>query len=98
MKEDKKLDKLLEIFEEKNYPIKYDRHYKVSGGDRALLILLDRYRDELPSVDEYFHKAFRQVDVIEDGEGSLDMAIWHLIGDSKLFWDAWEEMEKHFSS
>ena len=59
--------------------------------DRALWCLLKRWEDKLPYLDGYFHKAFRQVDVTDDGH--TDAAIWHLLNVSKLFWRVFERVQ-----
>jgi len=55
------------------------------GSERALYLLLKLNVAVLPELDYSFHKAFRQYDVTESGE--MDMAIWHLLGVSKTFWE-----------
>mgnify|MGYP000216819462 CR=1 FL=1 len=55
------------------------------GSDRALYLLLKLNAEVLPELDYGFHKAFRQYDVTASGE--MDMAIWHLLGSSKTFWE-----------
>lgn len=60
-------------------------------ADRALWHLLKRWEDRLPELDGYFHKAFRQMDVTDDGH--TDMAIWNLIHHSKTFWRLFEEVQ-----
>lgn len=55
-----------------------------AADDLALYHLLEGHKDRLPKLDGYFHKAFRQGDVT--GSGNIDMALWYLIGNSKLFW------------
>lgn len=62
-----------------------------SNADRALYCLLKRYQDVLPELDDYFHKAFRQTDVTDSGY--TDSAIWHLIGESQVFWRCFEKCQ-----
>ena len=66
--------------------------------ESALCHLIERYRNEIPPVeDEYFHKAFRQIDVImddrapEDASAAIDMAFWNLLYPCNLFWKAQEK-------
>ncbi|MEK0337724.1 MAG: hypothetical protein QQN41_09865 [Nitrosopumilus sp.] len=61
-------------------------------AERALYHLLTKYEDQLPPVDGYFHKAFRQIDVTDDGD--TDMAIYCLLHHSKLFWEALTEVRR----
>ncbi len=64
----------------------FDREAE-SFHDRALSCLLLAFKDKLPEPDHYFHKCFRQCDVIEAGNGGyVDMAIWNLLN-SNLFWE-----------
>lgn len=64
------------------------RSMACGGADRALFILLNKNRDKLPALDDYFHKAFRQIDVTDSG--TTDMVIWHLLGGSELFWKCFD--------
>lgn len=67
-----------------------------SRADDALYNMLSMFRDEIhPLVREphYFHKAFRQIDVVtsfrksnEDYDGCIDSVIYDLIHASELFW------------
>lgn len=59
--------------------------------ERALWLLLKRYEKELPALDYYFHEAFRQVDVTDSA--LTDMAIWHLLHYSKVFWRLYEKVQ-----
>ena len=54
------------------------------GFERSLYHLLKAHESELPELNGYFHKAFRQVDVTESGH--VDMAIWQALQQSKVFW------------
>ena len=69
----------------------------VSGVDRSLLRLLKKFGNELCGVDvdymQGFQKQFRQVDTIDDGDGTLDYVMWHLMGESKIFWTAMDKTE-----
>ena len=63
--------------------------------ESALCHLIERYHEEIPPVeDDYFHKAFRQVDVIiddrapEEFSAAIDMAFWNLLYPCNLFWKA----------
>lgn len=58
---------------------------RATPPDRALWHLLKKNSACLPDPDERFHKTFRQADVT--GSGHEDMAIWHLLQCSPLFWD-----------
>lgn len=68
-----------------------------SVTDRALFLLLKHFRDDLPPLEspadyQYFHKAFRQVDVLPSGE--LDMVAWLLLSRSGgVFWEVFEAIE-----
>jgi hypothetical protein len=59
--------------------------------DKALWGLLSLHEKELPPFDDYFHKAFRQIDVID---GYTDSAIWNLLSsdECKMFWAIVEEL------
>lgn len=55
--------------------------------ERALYHLLLLNRDHIEDLIEdvnYFHKAFRQIDVTETGE--MDMAIYALLDEAEIFW------------
>jgi hypothetical protein len=66
----------------------------ISWGDHqsgALYHLLTAYQGKIGKFQPwYFHKAFRQIDVTDDGH--IDGAIWHLLNGSKTFWDVFTEM------
>lgn len=69
-----------------------------SDSERALFLLLKGFEKHLPEIDDYFHKAFRQVDVIPDfdeqiSSGHIDSAIWVLLDKSKIFWEVYAELE-----
>lgn len=57
---------------------------EATAVDAALWHALRLWRDKLPELDGYFHKAFRQCDVL--GNGDADMVMWHLLDGSELFW------------
>ena len=77
-----KLDRLLTLLYDYGYlPI-----------DCALWHSLNLWKDDLPPLDDGFHKKFRQVNVTDSGHG--DMIIWHLLDASELFWDLLEQVEK----
>jgi len=69
-----------------------------SNADRALICLLKRWFHEIPEYEDngYFQKMFRQCDVVDECEdtedfhigGLTDMAIYHLLHESDLFWTA----------
>jgi hypothetical protein len=61
-------------------------------GERALWHLLSQWKDRLPELDGYFHKAFRQTDVTDDGH--TDMAIWCLLQDAPIFWELFNILTK----
>lgn len=60
--------------------------------DCALCHALKKWKDNLPPLDDYFHKAFRQIDVTDCGHA--DMILWNLINASDLFWKALETVRK----
>ena len=87
MNEDPKIAKLLEHMEERlpgSKPV-----------DKALWHLLKRHEEKLPALDGYFHKAFRQIDVCDTAHD--DMAIWHLLQSSHLFWSVFEQLTSESS-
>ena len=57
----------------------------------ALYILLEKHKDKLPVLDYYFHKAFRQVDVTDNG--LIDSVIWWLLQGANIFWRIFDEFE-----
>jgi len=65
-----------------------DKPSRAAGGsERALYLLLKLSAPYLwldPENLERFHKDFRQIDVTPSPE--IDMAIWHLLHSSELFW------------
>lgn len=70
---------------------KYGELSKEKGVERALWNLLKANEKHITGLIEedstgaWFHKAFRQIDVCENGH--TDMAIWILIDESELFWE-----------
>ena len=72
-----KIKQFLELFEKRTKT-------SDSYASRALYKLLSEYESKLPNIDDYFHKAFRQIDVTDSG--NIDMAIWFLIHESDDFW------------
>ncbi len=64
---------------------------KESPQDTALWHLLKDNIETLPCIDGYFHKAFRQVDVCNNGH--VDMAIYHLLQQSNTFWECFRKLE-----
>lgn len=87
MNEDPKIAKLLEHMEE--------RLPSSKSVDIALWHLLKRHEEKLPALDGYFHKAFRQTDVC--GTAHDDMAIWHLLQSSNLFWSVFQQLTTELS-
>lgn len=81
----KPIDILLERLDERT------KSHMNNWNDRALFHLLKLHKDRLPKLDDYFHKAFRQVDVTDSGE--CDMAIWCLLQDAPIFWDCFESVQ-----
>lgn len=82
---EQRLTRLLELL---------DKESKEDGAayaDRALWHALTRWKDSLPELDGYFHKAFRQVDVTDDGH--TDMVIWNLLNHSSRFWRLFEMVQ-----
>ena len=59
--------------------------------ERALWHLLKRWESNLPELDGYFHKFFRQCDATDDGH--TDMAIWGLLHDAPIFWRIFEQCQ-----
>ena len=83
--QENKLTQLIELMKEQ----------AITPNDKALYHLLARWENELPELNDYFHKSFRQVDNVDLGNGGhTDMAIWHLLGQSHLFWRLFEEAVK----
>lgn len=72
----------------------YDNLTKERNKERALWnALMAEWTKVQPLFDEdidYFHKAFRQMDVTKTGY--MDMVIWILLDEAELFW---ELIEKH---
>ena len=75
------MKKLLNLMDERTDPKKYN----FPKAERALYLLLRAFEDKLPPSNDRFHKAFRQCDVT--GSGQVDMAIWHLLHSSNIFWE-----------
>lgn len=61
-----------------------DCRYQKYPNDTALMQLLREFKECLPEVDDYFHKAFRQCDITPSGR--IDNAIWYLLNGTELFW------------
>lgn len=78
----------IEIYEDNINKADYSHQIPV---ERALLHALKEFREALPPLDDYFHKAFRQVDVLDSGH--LDMLMWNLLTAATIFWQTWEELE-----
>ncbi len=77
MNDQVKIKQFLELFEKRTKT-------SDSYASRALYKLLKEYESDLPDIDGYFHKAFRQTDVTDSA--NIDMAIWLLINESDDFW------------
>ena len=89
-----KIKELLELLEKETQHVSAFTTTTNDGkpSDRALWHLLKQWESKLPELDDYFHKAFRQVDVTDDGH--TDMAIWNLLSDSTLFWRLFERVQE----
>lgn len=57
--------------------------------ERSLWQLMRRHREVLPRLDGYFCKAFRQVDVTDDGV--IDMVFHSLLYHAPVFWKLFEK-------
>lgn len=84
-----KYDQVLELFKELTDDLDKD------PAERALYLLLLEHRDRMPALEteeqyQYFHKAFRQVDVMDTG--NMDLVFYNLLHYSQLFWLACEEV------
>jgi len=57
-----------------------------TASDKAVGLLLGKYIDDVKNfpLDDYFHKAFRQIDVIR--ESRMDDIVHTLLNDAPLFW------------
>lgn len=64
--------------------------------DRALYLLLRAYENRITGLVEddpgYFHKAFRQTVVTDNGH--VDAAIWILLNEAKIFWEVFGKLDK----
>lgn len=60
-------------------------------SERALFCLLEGFKNDLPELDDYFHTAFRQIDVTPYGH--VDSAIWHLLYDAPIFWECFKKVQ-----
>lgn len=63
--------------------------------ERVLYLLMAEHREAMPALETmgdyaYFHKAFRQVDVMHNG--GMDIVFHHLLSHSVLFWKACNEV------
>lgn len=77
------------------------KHFLRLGGkydvERALYCILKANEAQITGLIEedatghWFHKAFRQIDVIDDDDGNTDSAIWHLLQHVGMFWQMLEE-------
>lgn len=57
----------------------------------ALCHMIEKYGEQLPPFNDYFHKSFRQVDILEDGH--MDMVFWNLLNATSVFWEVVEKPE-----
>lgn len=61
-------------------------------NSRALFHLFDSRREQLVGLEaDYFHKAFRQTDVLN--EKGLDLVAWSLLQDAETFWRVFESIQ-----
>ena len=71
--------------------------------DRTLYLMLKRWVDEIPDYDPEnpgnFVKMFRQIDVVdeENGQGEMDLVIWHLLNCTELFWHFTKQFDEEDS-
>ena len=76
---------------------KITREYKDKDWERVLYHLLEANKEYIKETFEndfeYFHKSFRQWDVIP-GKGDMDMAIWICLDKTFLFWELREILRK----
>jgi len=84
-KNELKLTRLLNLMEDRIY----NKDFPL---EKALLQLLQKYKEVLPPLDGQFHKAFRQEDITDSGY--TDMAIWHLLQGSIVFWEIYVELKE----
>lgn len=55
------------------------------SSDMLVALLLEEYKSQIKNIDaDYFHKCFRQCDVLNSGR--MDMVMWHALHLSELFW------------
>lgn len=75
--------------------------YNTPSFERALDILLQKYRKELPELNfeepiedagHDFIKAFRQIDCIR--EPKMDSVVWHLLNNSQAFFKAYKKVRE----
>lgn len=85
-----KTEELLKVFDEAS---------KEANKERALYNLLKANEKDITGIVEqdpiYFMKAFRQTDVCVNGY--MDMAIWILLDEAKLFWEVFDKLEQNES-
>ncbi|UOF76911.1 hypothetical protein [Bacteriophage sp.] len=73
-----------ELKKQAKFAIKHDY------SSLALYHLLSEHKDQITGLTpDYFHKAFRQIDMI--GEHT-DAAIYALLSKAPLFWEVFEEL------
>ncbi len=85
--EQSKIKKVLKLYDTASYAAK-------SPVDRALWHMLKRWEDKLPEMlpddPEWFHRAFRQVDVLPTG--NEDMVVYCLLINRKMFWEIFNKV------
>ncbi len=87
-------NKQKEFFEEVKEKMDDDKSF-TDDSERALLLLLLDEESNIFILDDdpgWLHKAFRQIDVTDSGK--RDMAIWHLLNNSKVVWEIIENIYK----
>lgn len=80
-----KIDKLLKLYNEATHSLEDEKHF-----ERALFILLDEYKDRLPELNYNFHKAFRQMNIIDPVH---DAVIWYLLDSAEIFWVCFHKVQ-----
>jgi len=86
-----KFDQVMEVFD------KLRKDYcdcRIDSSEGPLFFLLREHRDKMPPLEtqedyEDFQKRFRQTDVVNE---NIDIAIYHLLSHSQMFWCACEEV------
>lgn len=93
MKNKEKIDILLEKLYNRIHNANFNNkeEYKELLLNKALWHILTEYKDKLPELNDYFHKAFRQCDITESGH--IDMVIHSLLDASTIFWEIFEKLK-----